>query len=106
MRIWLCALAVVLLFVAVLCVWLGRVDGVRTEEVVIPDDPSSLMLRAWLLGKLERFVYVPGDTTGLMLRGRMYIPPGEGPFPSVLLCHGISNSKENVEPLALALVQR
>src|SRR5947208_3083888 len=83
MRIWIGVVGLVLLALAAGAALLGRVEGVRTEEVVIP-----------------------GDASGLMLRGRLYLPPGEGKRPSVLVCHGIGNAKENSEPLALALAQR
>src|SRR5262245_18247386 len=82
MRAWLIALGSALLAASAVLGGLGRVEGVRTEEVVMDD--------------------LPGRT----LRARLYRPPGEGPFPAVLLCHGVSDSKENDEPLSLAFAQR
>src|SRR5262249_9042439 len=38
---------------------------------------------------------------------RLYLPAGATePLPGVLLCHGVDNSKEQVEPLALAFAGR
>jgi dienelactone hydrolase len=72
-----------LLGLGVVLARLGAADGCRVEDM--------------------RLAHDAGET----LRVRLFLPPrSEGPFPGVLLCHGIDNSKESMEPLALAFAQR
>jgi hypothetical protein len=83
MRPWLFGMAFLLLALGAFLAGLGAVPQCRVEE-----------------GRLD-------NTAGETLRTRLFLPPADGgPFPGVLLCHGIDNSKENMEPLALAFVQR
>jgi hypothetical protein len=83
MRLWFFPTAFLLLALGALLARLGTADGCRIEELCLRHD------------------------AGESLRARLFLPPGgQGPFPGVLLCHGIDSSKENMEPLALAFVQR
>jgi hypothetical protein len=83
MRPWFFVAAFLLLALGVLLAMLGAADGCRVEDARL------------------------GQDAGETLRVRLYLPPSrEGPFPGVLLCHGIDSSKENMEPLALAFAQR
>src|SRR5438876_1130244 len=82
MKVCLAALGLGLLSAAVVLARLGAVEGVRTEEVILEDPPEQ------------------------RLRARLYLPDRHGRLPAVLVCHGISNSKENLAPTALAFAQR
>ncbi len=82
MRVWLVVLGLTLIAASAVLVRVGAVEGVRTAEVVLD------------------------DATGPRLRARLFLPAGEGPFPGVLLCHGASNSKEQLDVLGLALAER
>jgi hypothetical protein len=90
---------------------LARQDASQSSQVFV----AAFLLLA--LGALLAILGTAGgcrvedrrldNDAGETLRTRLFLPPGgEGPFPGVLLCHGIDNSKENMEPLALAFAQR